>query len=213
MTTVLLALLGLTILLLVASSELEYTLRRIWAFQHKHFRRQAGKGRAELLSRFGHTEQYQVDLREIRDFVISLHLGTSMEETLSGALSQAAEQLKNRSVFGERLYKHVQTRLSIAPEQVIQGLVEDFRSEQLRDLVQRLEMARDGGISYDRALSLTVEQIQDEIRGDIRRDIQQLPIQLTLPMITAVFLPAIMIGLFPIVVTFLSQISLRFTGG
>jgi hypothetical protein len=198
------------LILLLATSELGYTLQRVWAFRRRQSRRRSRQPRPGLLARFRRKPELHVDLREIRDFVISLHLGTSMEQTLSGALSETAEQLKGRSDFGDRLYKHVQTRLSIAPEEVIQGLIDDFQSEHLRDLRQRLEMARDGGISYDRALSLTVSQLEEEIRGDIRRDIQRMPIELTLPMIVGVFLPAVLIGLFPIVMTFLSQISLRF---
>lgn len=198
------------LVMLLATSELGYTLQRVWAFRRRRSRRRLRRPGTGLLSRFRRTPELHVDLREIRDFVISLHLGTSMEETLSGALTETAEQLQGRSDFGDRLHKHVQTRLSIAPEEVIQGLIDDFQSEDLRDLLQRLEMARDGGISYDRALSLTVSQLEEEIRGDVRRDIQRMPIELTLPMIAGVFLPAILIGLFPIVMTFLSQISLRF---
>jgi hypothetical protein len=198
------------LVMLLATSELGYTLRRMRAFRRRRSGRRLRRPRLGLLARFRREPELHVDLREIRDFVISLHLGTSMEETLSGALTETAEQMQGRSDFGDRLYKHVQTRLSIAPEEVIQGLIDDFHSEHLRDLLQRLEMARDGGISYDRALSLTISQLEEEIKGDVRRDIQRMPIELTLPMIAGVFLPAILIGLFPIVMTFLSQISLRF---
>lgn len=190
-------------ILVVAAIGFDYTLQRVWAFQRKRFRRRAERSRARLMSRLGRPEHYQADLREIRDFVISLQLGTSMDETLSGALLQAAEQLKNRGTFGERLLKHVETRLSIAPEEVIEALAEDFRSEHLSELLLRLEMARDGGISYERALSLSVSLIEEEIRGQLARDIQQVPITLTLPMIVGVFLPAIIIGIFPLVLNVL----------
>lgn len=197
-------------ILVVAASGFDYTLERVWAFQRKRFRRFAEGSRARLLARLGRPQRYQVDLREIRDFVISLQLGTSMDETLSGALLRAAEQLKDRGAFGERLLKHVETQLSIAPEDVIKGLAEDFHSEHLVDLVLRLEMARDGGISYERALSLSVSLIEEEIRGHLERDIQQIPIQLTLPMIVGVFLPAIVIGVFPLV---LNVLGVLFTPG
>ncbi len=200
-------LLIVAVILLVATSGLEYTLRRIWAFQRKRFHRRAKESRGRLLARLGRTQHYHVDLREIRDFVVSLQLGTSMDETLSGALSQAADQLQDRGTFGERLLRHVETRLSIAPEEVIKGLAGDFHSEHLRDLLQRLEMARDGGISYERALALSVSLIEEEIRGDIERDIQQVPIKLTLPMIAGVFLPAIIIGIFPLVANILGVLA------
>ena len=213
MRTLLIALLiPIIVVLVIAVTGLDYTVRRIWLFQRKRFRPKTRISREQLLARFTRPQQFQVDLREIRDLVISLQLGTSMQETLSGAILRAAEQFRERGSFGRRLWTQTQARLSIGPEDVVSGLAEDYQSPHLRDLLQRLEMARDGGITYERALALTVDQVENEIRGDLRRDIQQLPIQLTLPMIAAVFLPAIMIGLFPIVVTFLSQLSVRFAG-
>jgi len=195
-----------SVVLLLAASGLDYFLRRAWSFQRTRLRRDTEERHRRLLDRFRRTTSYRVDLRELRDFVISLQLGTSMEETLSGALSAAAEQFKGRGDFGKRLFKHVETRLSIAPEEVIKGLAEDFSSEHLRDLAQRLEMARDGGISYERALSLTVSQLEEEIRGDLKRDIQMTPIQLTFPMIIGVFLPAVLIGMYPLISQLLSNI-------
>jgi len=197
-------------MLVVAALGFDYTVQRVWAFQRKRFQRRAEGSRARLLARLGRPPRYQVDLREIRDFVIGLQLGTSLDETLSGALLRAAEQLKDRGAFGERLLKHVETRLSIAPEDVIKGLAEDFQSEHLRDLLLRLEMAREGGISYERALSLSVSLIEEEIRGHLERDIQQIPIKLTLPMIVGVFLPAIIIGIFPLA---LNVLGVLFTPG
>jgi hypothetical protein len=211
-TLLILLLIPILVVLIIAATGLDYTAKRIWTFQRKRLRHETGSSRAQLLARFSRPPKLQADLREIRDLIISLQLGTSMQETLSGALLRAAEQFKDRGSFGQRLWTQTQARLSTAPEEVVKGLAEDFGSSHLRDLLQRLEMARDGGITYDQALTLTVDQVENEIRGDLRRDIQQMPIQLTLPMIAAVFLPAIMIGLFPIVVTFLSQLSVRFTG-
>jgi len=190
-------------ILVLGALGFDYTLQRIWVFQRNRIRRIVDRFKARLSRRLGRPEHYEVDLREVRDFVISLQLGTSMDETLSGALRRAADQLKGRGAFGERLYRHVETRLSIAPEEVIAALAEDFRSEHLKDLELRLEMAREGGISYERALSLTVSLLEEEIRGELERDIQQVPIRLTVPMIVGVFLPAIIIGLFPLVLNVL----------
>jgi hypothetical protein len=191
------------VILVMAAGGFDYTLQRVWTFQRRRFQSEGEGIRLSWLTRPRGRKRYQVDLREIRDFVISLQLGTSLDETLSGALMRAAEQLEDRGAFGERLQKHVETRLSIAPEEVIAGLAEDFRSEHLGELLLRLEMARDGGISYERALSLSIALIEEEIRGDLERDIQQMPINLTVPMIVGVFLPAIIIGLFPLVMNVL----------
>lgn len=207
MNPVLIALLSITVILLIASATgLDYSIERAWTFRRKRLR----TGRARGAHHTGSSAHYETDLREIRDFVTSLHLGTSLDETLSGALASTANQLRDRGPLGERLQTHVETRLAIAPEEVIEALAQDFQSAHLRDLVQRLEMARDGGISYDQALSLTLSLVEEEIRGDILRDIQQAPIKLTFPMIAGVFIPAIFIGIYPLVANIF--VSLRGPG-
>ena len=207
MNSVLILLLSVTVLLLIASATgLDYSLERAWTFRRKRLR----TDRSRATKRTERTADHETDLREIRDFVSSLHLGTSLDETLSGALASTANQLRDRGPLGERLQTHVETRLAIAPEGVIEALAHDFQSAHLRDLVQRLEMARDGGISYDQALSLTLSLVEEEIRGDILRDIQQAPIKLTFPMIAGVFIPAIFIGIYPLVANIF--VSLRGPG-
>lgn len=189
---------ALVVILVLNAGSIDYSLQKIWAFQRKRFQRQAKEGRAQLLTRLGRRQQYQVDLRQIRDFVISLQLGTSMDQTLSGALSQIAEQFKKRGLFGERLRTQVEARLSVGPEEVLKGLADDFQSSHLRNLPERLETARNGGFSYERALSITASEVEDEIRGNLRREIQQMPVRLTFPMIVGVFMAALVLGLFPV---------------
>ncbi|HUT16551.1 MAG TPA: hypothetical protein VMY98_09940 [Anaerolineae bacterium] len=211
MNSVLIVLLSATVILLIASATgLDYSIERAWTFRRKRLQGRARTGRARGANRTDRTAHYETDLRELRDFVTSLHLGTSLDETLSGALASTANQLRDRGLLGERLQAHVETRLAIAPEEVIEALAQDFQSAHLRDLVQRLEMARDGGISYDQALSLTLSLVEEEIRGDILRDIQQAPIKLTFPMIAGVFIPAIFIGIYPLVANIF--VSLRGPG-
>lgn len=199
MDTLALVVVLVVLVLLLGTSGLDYDVKRIWAFQRKRFQRSTQKRQASILKRLGRSEHFQVDLRQIRDLVISLQLGTSMDQTLSRSLTQAAEQFKKRGVFGERLQRQVETKLSIAPEEVLKGLADDFDSDNLRDLRDRLETARNGGMPYDKALSLTVQQLEEQIRGDLRREIQQTPIRLTFPMIGGVFLAALILAMFPLV--------------
>jgi hypothetical protein len=192
--------------LLLTGSGLDYELQRIWAFQRKRFGRRAEESRTRLLTRLGRAPAYRVDLTEIRDFIVSLQLGTSMDQTLSGSLMAAAEQFKKRGIFGERLMRHVESRLSIAPEEVIKALAEDFKSDHLQILPERLESARNGGISYDQALSITVSQVEDQIRGEVRHEIQQAPIRLTFPMIGGVFLAALILAIFPLLMSLITSV-------
>jgi hypothetical protein len=199
-----LSLVLVVVALLIAIGGLDYPLLKIWSFQRKRVLHRAEQGRSRIMVRLGRPERYHVDLREIRDLVVSLELGTSMDQTLSGALSQAAQQFKHRGIFGERLEKQVEARLSIAPEEVLKGLADDFQSEHLKNLPERLETARNGGFAYERALSLTASQVEEEIRGNLRREIQQMPIRLTFPMIGGVFLAALALGLYPLLLNLLT---------
>lgn len=205
-----LLLFGAAALLVLAAGGLDYALQRMWSFQRKRILLSFEVGRARLLARLGRPTHHRADLRRIRDFVIGLQLGTSLDETLSGALMRTTEQMEGTGIFGERLQRQVEARLSIAPEEVIQGLAADFHSDHLSDLALRLELAREGGISYERALSLSVSMIEEDIRSDIEQEIQQLPIRLTLPMIVGVFLPAVIIGVFPLA---LNVLGVLFTPG
>jgi hypothetical protein len=199
-------LLLVAIFVLLAGSGIDYELKRIWSFQRKRFNRRAEERRMRLLTRLGRKPEFKADLTEIRDFAVSLQLGTSMNQTLSGSLIAASEQFKKRGIFGQRLEKHVESRLSIAPEEVLKGLAEDFRSEHLQLLPERLESARNGGITYDQALSITVAQVEDEIRGAIRNQIQQTPIRLTFPMIGGVFLAALILAIFPLLMSLITSV-------
>jgi hypothetical protein len=141
-----------------------------------------------------------VDSTEIRDFVVNLELATSLDQTLAGALVETAEQFANRGVFGQRLKRHVDTRLVLSPEDVIRGLVEDFGSSELRGLLTWLERARAGGTSNVEALALSVETIEHDIRSKVERDIQRAPIILTIPMVVGVFFVALAITVYPLIV-------------
>lgn len=183
-------------------------LARVLRFQR--VRRKSRKASSPLLPKgLGAKEEtFPVDLRDIRDFAFNLQLGTSMEETLSGALAQTAEQFASmKGVFGERLRRQVDARLASSPEDVILGLAEDFGSLHLRELLDRLEMAREGGVSYERALAISVDAIEEDIRSRIEMEIMEAPTKLTVPMVLGVFGPPIIIGMLPLIARMLEIIS------
>ena len=201
---------GLFLLLLLGvllmASGADYTLRRIWSFQRRRFKK--GGLRAQL--RLGPEREegvYQVDLRDIRDFMVNLQLGTSMNQTISVALAETANQFQHKGVFGERLRRQVDARLSTAPEEVVEGLAKDFRSVHLRELLERLNMAREGGVSYVRALEISVSAVEEDIRGQVELEIQQAPLKLTIPMVAGVFMPALLLGIIPLLSNMLEVMS------
>ena len=92
-------------ILLIPLLGLDYQLKRIVHFQR---RRAKHSSATTLLPIFQETQKrkLKVPLTDVRDFVITLQLGTSMQATLTGSLDRAAKQFANRGIFGERLQRH-----------------------------------------------------------------------------------------------------------
>lgn len=194
---------AVALLILALADDIHYALSRMWRFQ----RRRWGLDLSRLRSPFKRRKRPQVALTEIRDFAVSLQLAMSLEETLSGALARTAEQFSDRGVFGERLKRHVESKLAISPEEVIRGLAEELGSEELSDLLTKLDLARDGGVSSVEALSVSVNAIEEEIRAGIERDIQRAPIVLTIPMVLGVFFVSIVLSLWPLISSMLRTLQ------
>lgn len=158
-----------------------YGLRRLW--------RRARK-----------TPQYSVDMPTVRDFILTLQLSLSLSETLAGALQQAARQFADRGTFGQRLTTRVRSQLQVEPEAVIRALAVDFNSEHLNDLADRLDLAHEGGLSLGEAVNATLDDIEDEIRIAVEKEIERAPVMLTIPMIIGVFFSALALLGFPLLV-------------
>jgi hypothetical protein len=150
---------------------------------------------------------YEVDLPTVRDFVLTLQLSLSLAETLAGALVQASKQFGDRGVFGQRLMTRVRSQLQVEPEEVIAGLAEDFQNEPLQELSERLEMAHDGGLSYAEAVDATMDDIEEQIRIDVEKEIERAPVMLTIPMIIGVFFAALSLLGFPLLVVMFQTVA------
>lgn len=185
----------------------DYHLRQIWRFQRRRARATKESSSAVFSVLGTQKKRLRVPLSDVRDLVISLQLGTSMESTLTGSLDRAAEQFAGRGILGERLRRHVDARLSISPEAVLEGLVEDLDCPQLQEVLDRIRMASEGGISYNRVLAVSIASIEEDMRTQVEHEIQRAPTQLTLPMVIGVFFPAIILGLLPLMINAVSQMQ------
>ena len=199
---------GLALVILVfVLLRLDYVFKRTMRFQRRRIQGWWSAIRFPTLG--GHRKKKaKVPMTELRDMLVSLQLGTSMQSTLSGSLTRAAEQFANRGILGERLRKQVDARLSNSPEAVFEGLVEDIDSTHLARVLDRVRMAANGGVSYHQVLSVSVEEIDQDIRVGIERNILKAPNQLTMPMIVGVFLPALAAGLLPVIRIVIQQMQL-----
>lgn len=189
---------ALVLALLVVTAPLtglDYQIRRIVRFQRRRFSKRTAPA---PLAIFQQTKQ-TVSMITVRDFVVNLQLGTAMEATLSRSLSQAAKQFANRGEFGQRLNRHVESRLSISPEAVLEGLAKDFDSPHLVDLLERVRMAADGGVSYNRIFTLTVGEIEEDIKSHLEQSIERAPTRLAVVMTAGFFMPILILLLVPLV--------------
>ena len=152
-------------------------------------------------------DNWHVTLPTIRDFILTLQLSLSLSETLAGALVQAGKQFGDRGDFGKRLSTRIRSQLQVEPEQVIRALADDFKSEHLGELAERLEMAHEGGLSYSEAVEITLDDVEEEIRIIVEKDIERAPVMLTIPMIIGVFFAALALLGYPLLVVMFNAVS------
>lgn len=173
---------------------------RVWRFQRKRRMARLERYRPRTMWRKARKKPvYEVDMTTVRDFILTLQLSLSLAETLAGALAQASRQFAERGVFGQRLTTRVRSQLQVEPEAVIRALAIDFNSEHLHDLADRLDVAHDGGLSYSEAVNITLDDIEEEIRITVEKEIERAPVVLTIPMIIGVFFSALALLGFPLI--------------
>jgi hypothetical protein len=194
---VLMLVIGFLLILFYVGSDI---WSRVYLFQRKRRWSRISRYNPKTMWRKARQKsEWVVDKTTVRDFVLTLQLSLSLAETLAGALAQASRQFGERGDFGKRLYTRVRSQLQVEPEQVIRALADDFSSsEHLMELSERLEMAHDGGLSYSEAVNLTLDDIEEEIRIDVEKEIERAPVMLTIPMIVGVFFSALALLGFPL---------------
>lgn len=196
--------------LIIFSDDIIYGLsryRRFHAPRDVAHKQSLGKRFEIWLDRKLHAKYYRVDLPLIRDFIGNLQLAMSLEETLAGALIRTSDQFADKGYFGYRLQRHVRSRLSINPDEVIKALAEDFKSDELSDVVLRLDLARDSGLTAVEALNVSLEQVEAKIQTQLERQIQRSPIILTIPMVVGVFFATVFLFVYPLVLALLQSLT------
>jgi hypothetical protein len=187
---------------------------RVWRVQRRRVMPRVDKYRPRTLwRRLRKRPALEVDMPTVRDFILTLQLSLSLAETLAGALTQAARQFAERGQFGVRLNTRVRSQLQVEPEAVIRALAIDFQSKHLTDLAERLEMAHEGGLSYSQAVDTTLDDVEEEIRIEVEKEIERAPVMLTIPMIIGVFFAALALLGFPLLVVMFNNVTGSIGGG
>ena len=135
--------------------------------------------------------------QQVRVFVTDLRLALKVEGGLGPALKRVQEW-GGDSILYQRLRHHVETRLtSGSAQEVLINLAEDLRSQELRDLLLRLEAARLGSDSFEEALERAAGEISDDLRAQAEMNISGATMRLIVPMLLALFTPILILVLNP----------------
>jgi hypothetical protein len=177
----------------------------IWQF--RRWRLRFSPRHLPLVRRFRQERPVRPRLVDVRDFVDNLQLAMSLDESLTTALTRTTEQFANRGTFGQRLQRLVQSRVAIAPDDVITDLADNFQSDELKELKRQLALAKDWGIPTFDVLSASVEMLDGRISAQVEREIYRAPTILAVPMIVGVFLPALILSAMPLIVSVLTMIG------
>jgi len=181
---------------------------RVWGIQRRRWKPRIQRYNPRAVWRRARKKPtYEVDMPTVRDFILTLQLSLSLAETMAGALTQAARQFGDRGQFGQRLSTRVRSQLQVEPEAVIRALAIDFQSLHLENLAERLEMAHEGGLSYSQAVNTTLDDVEEQIRHMVEKEIERAPVVLTIPMIIGVFFAALALLGFPLLVVMFQSMT------
>jgi hypothetical protein len=208
MQRILAALFIFMLLMIMGGVFAAYAGGHVWRFQRRRYGPTLARYNPKnIMRRLRKKPAFEVDMPTVRDFVLTLQLSLSLAETLAGALQQAARQFSARGVFGQRLNVRVRSQLQVEPEAVIRALAEDFNSKHLTELADRLDIAHEGALSYSAAVNTTLDDIEEEIRIDVEKEIERAPVMLTIPMIIGVFFSALALLGLPLLVFMMSSVA------
>ncbi len=144
-------------------------------------------------------------LIEIRRLLADLAVALRYEKTPGKALAMAAARDMNG--MAHRRLRAFMAGRQAEPEKVLARLADDLRSPELQRLVRRMGAARRGGLAFERALSLALDEVVEESEAAADAEIESAPEKLNLPMIVALMTPALILLVFPIGFYILAQLT------
>ncbi|MFI4981029.1 MAG: hypothetical protein ACHQIO_11830 [Nevskiales bacterium] len=150
----------------------------------------AGRSKRKLL----------IELRHLlADLAMAIRYEKSPGRALDLVAARGTERFPHAVVYRRlRLLNNAYQRDEHGTETVLRKLASDLRSPELGMLVMRFEAARRGGLSFEQALSSGLAEIIDESEASADEAVETVPERLLLPMIVSLFLPTVLLILFPI---------------
>ncbi len=144
-------------------------------------------------------------LVEIRRLLADLAVALRYEASPGKALAMAAA--RDEAGIAHRRLRAFLAGQQGEPEKALARLADDLRSPELQRLVRRMGAARRGGLAFERALSLALDEVVEESEAVADAEIESAPDKLSLAMIVALLTPALILLVFPVGFYVLAQLA------
>lgn len=148
--------------------------------------------------------------RQVQRFITDLRLSLAFVRSLGQSLYRLAgdvgsESPDPRGILFTRLRQYLRTRMM--PEEILERLATDLRSNELRELLERVDAATHGNETYASALqAVSASMWTDEVaRAD--EEIQSAGTRMILPMVGAMMGPLLVMVLLPAVARLLAGLT------
>ncbi len=150
----------------------------------------AGRGKRQVI----------IDLRRmLADLAMAIRYEKSPGRALDLVAARGSERYPRSTVYRRlRVLNNAYQRDEQGAETVLRKLAADLRSPDLTMLVMRFEAARRGGLSFEQALASGLAEVISESEAYADAAVETVPERLQLPMIVSLFLPTVLLVLFPI---------------
>ena len=144
--------------------------------------------------------------RLLADLAVALRYEASPGKALAMAAARGDPSTRSGGLAHRRLRAFLAGRQG-EPEKALARLADDLRSPELQRLVRRMGAARRGGLAFERALSLALDEVVEESEAVADAEIESAPDKLSLAMIVALLTPALILLVFPVGFYVLAQLA------
>lgn len=152
---------------------------------------------------------------QVRQLLVDIRLHMS----LAGSLLLGLENIARTTAETSPVYRALQRRMSGGSAKsgldVLQLLGNDLKSLHLMRVAQRVQSAQQssGVIGVDQAIANSIEELNEEIAGQVEEQMQQMPTRITLLAMPFLLGPIVLLLFYPLVDRILSTLAGTAIGG
>jgi hypothetical protein len=154
-------------------------------------------------------------IAHVRQLLVDIRLHMS----LAGSLLLGLENIARTTGENSPVYRALQRRMSGGSAKsgldVLQMLAGDLKSLHLMRVAQRVQSAQQssGVIGIDQAIASSIEELNEEIAGQVEEQMQQMPTRITLLAMPFLLGPIVILLFYPLVDRILSTLAGTAIGG